>query len=478
MLSNVSSQYLGLYNVAGLAQGSGIYGTLAAYNAGTNASVTSLARQESSYQVKLSAYGQLKSALSSFASLMGDLGSAQNVAPYQATSSNTKIATAVATKDTAEAKSYSVSISQVAKPQVLTGPIEADANSTIIGSGTLYIQIGSYNSGQNVFTPASASAKTITITPTNGTLSGIASAINAVDSGVKASVVQTSAGFQLSLTSTNTGTSNTLRITVSDSNGGNTDTTGLSKLAFDPTAITGQGKNLTETNFAQNAVLTVNGSSFINQSNTTESAIKGVKLDLVDAGTATIDIARSDSSALEAAAKFVDAYNLLQKTASGLTTRTPSTINPPLAYDALSNKIMNEIASITANTTQGFGQDRLDLAAIGITRNNDGSLSLNKETLQQSFVDNPEGVVSLITGLSQKLQNNVAEDTGINSQLQFTSRSIERSLNNISQRKTLLNNYSYSSYFGMHETQQFSDQIFSGYQTRGTSLYLAVANLI
>lgn len=478
MLPNISSQYFGLYNVAGLTQGNGVYGTLPAYNASTIRSVASLTRQESSYQVKLSAYGQLKSALSSFASLMGELGNVQNVAPYQATSSNSKIATAVATKDTAEAKSYSVSISQLAKPQILTGPIEADANSTIIGSGILTIQTGTYNSAQNVFTPASVSAKTITITPTNGTLSGIASAINAGDSGIKASVVQTSAGFQLSLTSTNTGTANTLRITVSDNNGGDTDTTGLSKLAFDPMAATGQGKNLTETNSAQNAVLAVDGSAFINQSNTLDTAIKGVKLDLADIGTTTIDVARSSSAALEAATKFVDAYNLLQKTAANLTTRAPSTINPPLVYDALSNNIINEIATITANTTQGFGQDRLDLATIGITRNNDGSLSLNKETLQQSFTDNPEGVVSLITGLSQKLQNNVAEDTGINSQLQFTSRSIERSLNSISQRKALLNNYSSSSYFGMHDSQQFSDQIFSSYQTRGTSLYLKVANLI
>ena len=338
MLGNLSSLYGNAYNQYGALGALPAVGLLSQLGSGRSASsVSTLNRQESSYQVKLSAYGKLQSALDTFNSALSGFKSAGDAAPFKATSSTESTLTAKASKDVTAAGTYSVNVNQLAKAQTLTSGVYADKDSTIVGTGSINLQIGNYNANTNTFTPAdNGGGKTVSIRAANGTLSGIANAINAADAGVKASVVQANGGYQLSLTSTKTGADNSIKLAVSDSDNTNGDLAGLSALAFNPTAgPSGYNRNLTETVAAQNAQLTVNGASVTSQSNAVTSAVSGATLNLVATGTATVNVARDSEAFAASAQKFVDAYNALQKSVSSLSSASSLNSTPPLANDGL-----------------------------------------------------------------------------------------------------------------------------------------------
>jgi flagellar hook-associated protein 2 len=77
--------------------------------------------------------------------------------------------------------SYSVEVQQLARQQKLSS-VGFSTPSTVVGSGTLTIQFGTYDSGSNTFTlNGSKPAQTITIDPSNNTLSGMRDAINSAN---------------------------------------------------------------------------------------------------------------------------------------------------------------------------------------------------------------------------------------------------------------------------------------------------------
>lgn len=459
MLGSVSSLYGNAYNqygVLGALSGVGQFSQL-----GSGSSVSILNRQESSYQVKLSAYGKLQSAMDTFKSALSGFKSAQDAAPFKATSSTDKTLTAKASKSVSAAGSYDVNVNQLAKAQTLTSGVYADKDSTIVGTGSITIQTGSYNANTNSFTPADGSAgKTISISASGGTLSGIANAINAADAGVKASVVQAGGGYQLSLTSTKTGTENTIKLAVSDSDTTNTDLSGLSALAFNPTAgPSGYDKNLSETVAAQNAQLTVNNVAVTSQSNEISSAVSGVTLSLAATGTATVNVARDSAAFAASAQKFVEAYNALQKSVKELSTTSSLNTNPPLASDGLTTKLANEVRNTVAQASYGYGNDRTTLSDLGITKQSDGTLALDETKLQNAFAASPENSTKLLANTAERLTSSVTRATGTNSELQYTTRGLSKALQSVQSRKALLQNYTAQTYYGLPAQPPLSSYI-------------------
>lgn len=476
MLSNISSLY---GNVSSL------YGALSALGSGSlssGSSVTTLNQQASSYQVKLSAYGRLQSSLDTFKTAVTELGGAQKAAPFKATSSTTKTLSATADGDAA-AGTHDVTVSQMAKTQTLTSTTYADANATLVGTGTLTIQTGAYNSSTNTFTAKSGtSATSISISSADGTLNGLAKAINASDAGVTASVVRASGGgYQLSIASKNSGTENTVRITAAEdnaTNGSNGDLSGLSALAFDPTAgPVGYGKNLTETVVAQDAQLTVDGSSVTSQSNAVTAAIKGVTLNLSAVGTTTVDVARDADAFQTSAQKLVDAYNTLQKTSASLSTYSAGNVSPPLANDSISARIGSDLRNVLTQATSGVGSSKLTLTDIGITRQADGTLALNQATLQSAFASNTEGAAALLGETADKLASTVTRDTSASSALRYATQSASRALQSVENRKSLLQDYTANTYFGLPPQPPLSDYISVSNRTAQAGRYSQISSL-
>ncbi|MFA7239129.1 MAG: flagellar filament capping protein FliD [Sulfuricellaceae bacterium] len=467
MLGNLSSLYGNSYNQFKALGASAQYGALGALpgvsqvfqSGSSSSSVSTLNQQESSFQVKLSAYGKLQSALDTYKSALNGFKSVQDAAPYKATSSTDTTLTAKASKDTAAAGSYSVNVNQLAKAQTLTSKVYADKDSTIVGTGSITLQTGSFDAGANTFT-AAGSGKTLSISASNGTLSGVANAINAANAGVKASVVQSGGGYQLSLTSAKTGTDNSIKLTVSDSDNTNGDLAGLSAFAFNPSAgPSGYSKNLTETVAAQNAQLTVNGASVTSQSNAVTSAVSGVTLNLAATGTATVNVARDSATFATTAQKFVDAYNALQKSVGELSNTSALSSSSPLANDGLTAKIGNDLRNTVAQASYGYGNDKTTLADIGITKLSNGTLALDKTKLQSAFAANPDNAAKLLATTADKLSSTATRATDSNSELQYTTRGLNRALQSTQNNKALLQDYTAQTYYGLPAQPALSSYI-------------------
>lgn len=357
---------------------------------------TELSQRISADQTEISGYGQLLSAVSAFQSAMQSWETTASVSSVQANSTDSSVATAAATASAATG-TYNVSVSQLAEAQSVTSGAFADPSTSIVGSGTITIQLGQYDSGTNSF--AASSTPSVSVSVTNASLNDIAAAINGAGAGVTASVVQDSSGYHLALSSNSTGAANGFSVTVADSDGTNTDTSGLSQIAFDPTAAAGAGQNLTETQAAQDAAYSVDGIAATSATNNGVSVASGLTVNLLQPGSTTVSVTQ-DSTALTAAAQgFVDAYNTLVGTVNSLTASGGA-----LAGDSTSSQLMSDLQNEMLQSFSGGGSFS-SLSDLGITPNTDGTLSLDSTTLQNAFNSDPTGAQGLLNSVAQGFDN-------------------------------------------------------------------------
>lgn len=357
----------------------------------------------SSYQSKLSAYGTLKSSLSTFQSAVEKLSTASKFNAQTVSVSDTD--TMTATSDgTASRGSYSVSVSQLATSQKLLSS-SFSSRTSVIGSGTLTISFGTTTAADtNTNTPASftanseKSALSITIDSTNNTLTGIRDAINAKNGDVTASIVNDGSGFRLSITSKDTGAENSLSIAVTDTDSTNLDSSGLSALAYDPTASSGSGKNMTETVTAKDAKLTVDGVSMTSDSNTISDMIQGVtfKLKSVTSTNNTLEIDTDTDTIKASVQSLVDAYNKLNTTLRSLTkfVEGGSSANGSLLGDGTTRDIMTKLRSMLTQSSTTASTYKT-LTDIGVSFQSDGSLSLDSNKLEDAINSNLSDVAKL-----------------------------------------------------------------------------------
>jgi flagellar hook-associated protein 2 len=361
-----------------------------------------LQSQESGVQAKLSAYGQVQSALSSFDTAVSALKLSSAFHAAQATVTGSGVSASVS--GTPARGSYAVTVSSIAQAQAAASSPLA-STSTVVGTGTLTIQVGTYNSGGNTFTATAGSTPVnITINSSNNTQAGLAAAINGASAGVTASVVTDNLGSRLVLSSTNTGTANAFKMTVADADGTNTDTTGLSQIAFDPTAVAGAGKNLTQTQAAADAQYSINGLALTSSTNSITTAINGLTLNLTQAPPANSTLQAqitvgTDSTAVSSSVNnFVQAYNSLVSLENSLTgynasTKTASALTGALSMFELSSQLRSILGSQVSGASGGVSW----LADVGVNFQKDGTLSLNTSKFASALATNPTGVAQLFS---------------------------------------------------------------------------------
>ena len=353
-----------------------------------------LAKQEASYQAKLSAFGSLSSGLAQFQSALKTLADPGKYQGLTAGVADTSILSASATS-TAVAGSYALEVQTLAQQQKINSP--GFTNTTdAVGSGTITIQYGTYNSGLNTFTLNGAkSAQSVTIDALHNSLTGVRDAINAAGIAVTATIVNdgNSSGNRLVITSRDSGLTNSLKITVADADLSNTDITGLSRLAYDPTLATGSGKNLTETTAALNATLKVDGIAVSKSSNTITDAIDGITLNLTKpsaTGVATtLTVARDTASVQAAVQTLVNAYNNVNKTITDLTAYNAQTKQASvLTGDGSVQRIQNGIRTLLGTSITALTGNLRTLSDIGVAFQKNGSLALNTGKLQTAITNN------------------------------------------------------------------------------------------
>ncbi|OJS99900.1 flagellar filament capping protein FliD [Marinobacter nauticus] len=328
----------------------------------------------------ISAYGKLRSAVTELRLPMRQLGSADAMKSFSATSSGSNIDVSVDASKAARG-SYSVDVVGLAESQALASTETfADRDATSIGRGTMTLQVGDKTTN-------------ITIDSSNDTLQGLANAINEANAGVSAGVIDTGDGFRLTLSADDTGTANAVKITASEEVGAE----GLARFAFDPADPEGNPA-MEQTIAATDAQMKINGVLITRSTNTIENVVDGLTFNLTDTGTSTVKVEQDTAAVAERVQAFVDKFNELQGTIRELSSFDSETGRGSiLTGDSTVRNIQNQLKRVLTDVIPGLeGANVRSLADVGIgTDFRTGELQFDSQKFQQQLRENPDDVTAL-----------------------------------------------------------------------------------
>lgn len=359
-----------------------------------------LQKQESAYQTKLSAFSAARGVLSTFQNSVSSLAAPTAFSSFTAKIADETVAgisVDPAKSGQLSAGTHTLRVDHLATSQRVAGGAIASP-STPLGTGTMTIELGAWDSTYGTFTPnGTAGSKSITIDASNNTLSGIRDAINKAGAGVTASIVNDGTGNRLVLSGTSTGAANGFRITTVDADGNNTDASGLSQLAFDPAGGTTATSHLAD---ATDARFSLDGLMITKPSNKVTDVIDGLTLDLKDEDattTTTFTIARDTDTAKKNINAFVSAYNGVMGNLGTLTGYNPTTkASGVLNGDASMRMVASKIQSIAASVIPTGGNATM-LADIGIKFTSAGTLEVEDAKLTAALASDPDSIGRLFS---------------------------------------------------------------------------------
>ncbi len=348
----------------------------------------------SGIQTKLSAWGKLQGAVSNLQDATRMLTRADTWQASKAASGDEAAITATG-GGSAASGNYSLSVQSLAQSQSIVSRAFV-ASDTVVGGGTLHLQMGSVDATGNTFT-ADPQRLVDVVIPDGATLADIRTAINASASGVSASILDDGTGKRLVLTSRTSGQAQAFQITTTDADGSNDDTAGLSAFAASATAAAG-ANGTQRTQLARDAQLTVNGLAITAGSNRLDGVIEGVTLNLKKVTATPVEISiASDQEATKAHLdKFVTAYNDLSKLI-GEQTRydAGSKTAGVLQGNTVAVRIQQQLREQVRATTGGDATT--SLSAAGFELGPDGSLSMNA-TKAAAMLADPSKLRTLFAG--------------------------------------------------------------------------------
>src|SRR5690554_1348984 len=328
----------------------------------------------------ISAYGKLRSAVTELRLPMRQLGSADAMKSFSATSSGSNVDVSVDAGKAARG-SYSVDVVGLAESQALASTETfADRDATSIGRGTMTLQVGDKTTN-------------ITIDSSNDTLQGLANVINEANAGVSAGVIDTGDGFRLTLSADDTGTANAVKITASEEVGAE----GLARFAFDPADPEGNPA-MEQTIAATDAQMKINGVLITRSTNTIENVVDGLTFNLTDTGTSTVKVEQDTAAVAERVQAFVDKFNELQGTIRELSSFDSETGQGSiLTGDSTVRNIQNQLKRVLTDVIPGLeGANVRSLADVGIgTDFRTGELQFDSQKFQQQLRENPDDVTAL-----------------------------------------------------------------------------------
>ncbi|ARN73053.1 flagellar filament capping protein FliD [Oceanicoccus sagamiensis] len=370
---------------------------------------TRLNLQETETQATITAFGSIKSTLSSFQDSLANLKDSNFFSSRQATSGNSESFTATS-ESTAEIGNYEVAVLALAEAsKVATNGSFADPDATV-GEGTLTL---GFVDGDNF---------DISVAATDS-LTTIRDAINNAEdnTGITASLLTVDAGMgdgstitELVLTSNNTGEANQITISVDDSgDGDDTDGSGLSQFYFDGSDPDNVANQLVNKASAQDASITVDGFTAFSASNTFDSVIDGVSITAVtadenpgDPTTAALNVAIDTTGVQNEITTFAATYNELIIVMNQLTDYNAETETRGILNSDSSARIIEEqIRRIMTDTVDGAPSDFNNLSYLGFSTNQNGTLNLKTDSslsyesnLADAVSSNFDDLASIFTG--------------------------------------------------------------------------------
>jgi flagellar hook-associated protein 2 len=349
--------------------------------------ITVLQTKATKIQTQISEFGKQKSALATLRDAASKLTSSDFWGQTTGASSNTSAVT-VTTTTGAAAGNYAVEVQSLAAAQSVATGVFA-ASTTPPGAGTLHIELGSWGAGQTSFAPkAGATAVDITVEATD-TLAQVRDKINSANAGVTALVLTDASGSRLMMRSTATGATNAFRTSVVDGDGNNTNATGLSALAYDPSSAAAV---MTRTQTAANAAATLNGLPISSASNTLTNLVDGVTLTLggVTSGTVDVSVVQDNETLKKQLQTFADAYNAVQTLITTQTKYDAATkTGGPLQGDGAAVGLQRQLRNL-AGAASGASSTFARLADVGLGTDATGQMTLTASKLDNALANPTE----------------------------------------------------------------------------------------
>lgn len=349
-----------------------------------------LAAKEASQTAKLTAFGQIKGALSSLQTATDALGKLDIFSSTRASVSGEQAGFTVSSSAGAASGNHSLEVLALAREQRLA---TAADGSFAPGAGKLTVEFGSV--GDDGFTldspPRSASLEF-----EGDTLEALRDAINDDASlGIKASIINNGEHDQLVLTGTATGRNMAFRLSGED---------GLAGLSYDPVSPPAGGAAVYSVQTAESAHLKVDGIEVFRNKNVIDDVISGLTINLtkdpLDAGPVkgNISIREDSSGAKEAIEAFVKAYNETHSTLRSLSSYDVEAQQAStLTGDSTVRSIQNQLRDSVAGGLAGLG-GASSLAQIGISFDRSGILTIDHGKLDAALADEELDVGALFAG--------------------------------------------------------------------------------
>ena len=411
-------------SVSGITSGLDVKSLVSQLMAVEQQPLVALNKKEASQQARISAFGSLKSVLSTLKtaaeSLIPGTG-ATAIEKYTTTSasvSDVTLATASAT-NAAAAGSYTLSDIVLAKAQQihksgLTLPSDAGTLEITVGTGTpVSVAIGA-----------------------NATLTGVRDAINASSAGVAASIINNGTSDVLILTAKNTGAANTITVQGSTTAGDGT--------AFDIFDYSAPGPNngWSEPTEARDASLKINGIPVTSTTNSISSSITGVTLNLVKeaAGPTTLTVSKSNSSITSSLNAFISAYNSAVTTMKSLgnynaETKTAAT----LTGDATLRMAQAQLRTTVFETNGGSNPNLQRLSDLGVSTQLDGTLKVDSAKLSAAITSDTANVAQLVSDVGTRFKTAISRLVDTDGVVSSRIDGINSTIKDIGKRRDALN---------------------------------------
>ncbi|HSZ18205.1 MAG TPA: flagellar filament capping protein FliD [Candidatus Acidoferrum sp.] len=314
-------------------------------------------------------------------------------------------------------------------------------------------------------TASGAPVASVTVNSTNNTLTQIAAAINAQTTAVKATVITDANGAHLSLVNTASAAPANLTVSgtlhrvdtsainftqqaalnasiIQDANGArlaivsnSSGTPGNLTLTATLHQTGGTAINFTQASAGLNAVLSVDSVPISSATNQVNNVINGVTLNLTGPtpiGTpASLTVSPDTASISTGINNFVTAYNTAINAINAQFAVGSGGSAQPLEADGSLRDVQQQLLSAITYSTAGAG-GAVNLASLGITTNNDGTLSVDSGALSNALSSNFSGVQNFFqaasTGFAQNLNTVLNNLNGpANGELTLDSQSYTQS---------------------------------------------------
>ena len=416
---------------------------------------------------QISAVGKLKSA---FGALQDAARKLMNTSTWSAAtgSSSDETAVGVTTGAGAPPGTHSVTVARLAQNQTMVSGRIA-ASSTVVGGGTLHLQMGSVAGGP--FTADPGRPAVDIAVPANATLVQVRDAINTADAGVRASLVNDGGQVRLMVRSTDSGLANAFQLTATDDAGST-----LSQFA---------SASLTQTTAAQDAEFEIGGLALTASSNHVENVLDGVTLDLKkEGGASTLTVATDKDAIRKTIDAFVAAYNTLNGTLRDLTRYDAATRTAGVMQgNTVIVQAMSRMRDMVTQTVGSGTPSSLSQAGIEIQR--DGSLSLDESKFASAAATpaalralfSSSGTLGAGTGIARRLDTAITQLLGVDGAITGANDTLTRQRARVEDSKDRLESQLTLTEARLRRQYTDLDTKVSSIQSAGNALIAQLSNL-